>query len=413
MLALTSSIEDDTAFIWDIARGGVHEVLKGCASTSCAISLCGSRYIVAAMQNQPRIMAWQRGKEQPVMKCIAPERIVSLKCTHDGSFILGGGQSGRFFAWEAGSGRLLAAFEAHYATIAAIAITDDDSFVITAGADAVLYVWLLASVVKAGTSPPQPRCTWSDHTLPVTTLLCGAGGCNGRVVSGSMDNSCKFWDIPSGELVLSVTFPTPILTMSMDMAETNLFAAGEDGKIYKLSLLGSRGELSDSAKAASCTLEGHDAAVSAIVVSHDGRVLLSTASDGSAKVWDAHSQQAVGQFIQHKGPINAALLLPAITIALPGAGFSSPPAVLQRRPWQQEEGALWEIEAHILTTQRRDNSEQDVTTGDELQTELRRIQGSEAALREENQQWKAFCNDLHQQSSELCIQSLSNEDHLS
>ena len=171
------------------------------------------------MANQPRVLAWQRGKEQPVMRSVAPERLESLRCTGDGSFILGGGQSGRLHAWEAGTGLLLAAFEAHYNAISCIATTDDDSYVITAGGDAIIHVWLLADILRSGTIAPKPRQTWcdhataatrgpphccapcrSDHTLPVTALLCGAGGVNGRVFSASRDNSCK--------VVAAPRFPT-------------------------------------------------------------------------------------------------------------------------------------------------------------------------------------------------------------
>jgi pre-rRNA-processing protein IPI3 len=136
------------------------QVLKGCAAAPAGVSFCGPNYVVAAMANQPRILAWQRGKEQPVMRSVAPERLESLRCTADGSFILGGGQSGRLYAWEAGSGRLLAAFEAHYNAISCIATTDDDSYVITAGGDAIIHVWLLADILRSGTIVPKARQTW-------------------------------------------------------------------------------------------------------------------------------------------------------------------------------------------------------------------------------------------------------------
>jgi len=86
------------------------QVLKGCAAGPGTVSFCGPQYIVAAMQNQPRILAWQRGKEQPVMRSVAPERLDSLKCTADGNYIIAGGQSGRLYAWEV-HGHLITTFE--------------------------------------------------------------------------------------------------------------------------------------------------------------------------------------------------------------------------------------------------------------------------------------------------------------
>ena len=94
-------------------------------------------------------------------------------------------------------------------------------------------------MLRSGTATPVALHTWSDHTLPVTSLVCGAGGLNGRVFSASRDNTCKIWDIPSGDLLQSVTVNTPILTICSDLAETALYAAGENGDIYKLNLLAS------------------------------------------------------------------------------------------------------------------------------------------------------------------------------
>lgn len=35
------------------------------------------------------------------------------------------------------------------------------------------------------------RHTWSDHSLPVTDVYCGSGGCRCRVATASLDQTCK------------------------------------------------------------------------------------------------------------------------------------------------------------------------------------------------------------------------------
>ena len=51
------------------------------------------------------------------------------------------------------------------------------------------------SVAMATTPDPHPVLhTWSDHSLPVTAVYCGGGGGGGgrgRVVTASLDQTCK------------------------------------------------------------------------------------------------------------------------------------------------------------------------------------------------------------------------------
>jgi len=256
---------------------------------------------------------------------------------------------------------------------------------------------------------PASHHTWSDHTLPVTSLVVGRGGVNGRVFTASRDNTCKIWDIPSGALLLSVTFATPILAICVDLAETALFGAGENGCIYKLNLLLSRAAYEGTAQAAITTLAGHDSAVTALACSFDGTLLLSGSSDSSAKVWDTRSLQNVSQFIQHKGGISAASVLPSPNAFSSGGAFGVPPAVLQRHPWQQADDELWEVESQALpgTTGAHTAWCNIAHTNDSSSVEMQRLHGSVAALQEENTRWKALCQELHQHATEQCVQSLS------
>ena len=142
-----------------------------------------------------------------------------------------------------------------------------------------------------------------------------------------------------------MTFSTAILTICMDMAETSLYAAGEDGIVYRLNLLASRDAFANTQGSAITTFSGHESAVTALSCSFDGTMLLSTSSDSTAKVWDTRSRQNVSSFIQHKGAITAAAIMPTQTVRLPGSGNwqGIQPAVLQRHPYQPGEEEEWEI----------------------------------------------------------------------
>eukprot|EP00960_Hanusia_phi_P003618 107157-Hanusia_phi.AAC.1 len=44
---------------------------------------------------------------------------------------------------------------------------------------------------------PSPAVTWSQHTLPVTSVVVGAGGCEARVCSSSLDKTVRIFHIPT------------------------------------------------------------------------------------------------------------------------------------------------------------------------------------------------------------------------
>ncbi len=58
----------------------------------------------------------------------------------------------------------------------------------------------------------------STKSLCLLVLQCG------RVLSVSRDQTCKMYSIASGQLLLSVSFPTPLLSVTMDAAGQDIYA---------------------------------------------------------------------------------------------------------------------------------------------------------------------------------------------
>jgi len=82
-----------------------------------------------------------------------------------------------------------------------------------------------------------PFCTLSDHTLPVTDVLCGVGlfpEC--RILTSSVDHSVKLWDLSSRSLLTTFHFPQPISCLAWDITERLFFAASPNGSIHQMNL---------------------------------------------------------------------------------------------------------------------------------------------------------------------------------
>ena len=99
----------------------------------------------------------------------------------------------------------------------------------------------------------------SDHTLPVTDIVCGIGifpDC--RVLTSSIDHSVKvfyipyschfpsnlhlrqLWDLSSRSLLTTFHFPQPISYLAWDVTERLFFAASADGSIHQMNLFHER-----------------------------------------------------------------------------------------------------------------------------------------------------------------------------
>lgn len=81
-----------------------------------------------------------------------------------------------------------------------------------------------------------PEQVWSSHSLPVTDLHLGVGGHLSRVVSSSLDQTCRLFDINSGELLCTFVFEVSICSVVLDPAEFRLFAGSSSGSIYAVNL---------------------------------------------------------------------------------------------------------------------------------------------------------------------------------
>ncbi|KAI8032011.1 Protein ROOT INITIATION DEFECTIVE 3 [Camellia lanceoleosa] len=58
--------------------------------------------------------------------------------------------------------------------------------------------------------------SFSEHTLRVTDIASGYGGCNAIIVSASEDRTCKVWSLSKGKLLRSIVFPSIIDAIALD-----------------------------------------------------------------------------------------------------------------------------------------------------------------------------------------------------
>ncbi|CCW67248.1 unnamed protein product [Phytomonas sp. Hart1] len=135
--------------------------------------------------------------QQPVLRSFTPSPITSCAVTSCGTFMIAGNALGSLFSWSLISGQLLKNFKAHIRKVNCIAISSNNTLVVTASEDSMCKVWALSSLLAGATTEMQPVVSFSGHSLSVNSCVffhhCEA------IVSGSSDSTCRVFDAFSGE----------------------------------------------------------------------------------------------------------------------------------------------------------------------------------------------------------------------
>ncbi|KAG8987017.1 Pre-rRNA-processing protein ipi3 [Tulasnella sp. JGI-2019a] len=199
--------------------------------------------ILSVQSDKPILNIYSFQKEQLHMRIVLPEKLSCMASDIFGRYFAGGTSTGRIYLWEIASGILFNSFEAHYRQTNVLRFTTDGAALISGSEDSGVSVWAMSHLLDNDKhhEMPTPYCSLPDHTLPITDIACGVGpfpSC--RVLTSSLDNSCKLWDTSTKTLLSTFLFPRPISIVVLDPAERMLFAASSDGFIHQVNLLTER-----------------------------------------------------------------------------------------------------------------------------------------------------------------------------
>jgi len=207
--------------------------------------------------------------------------------TGDAALCFGGAVSGSVYVWQMGTGCLLRCWPAHFREVTQILISQDESFVVTASADASVHVYNLADIFAEQT--PRPFHSWSGHALAVTSLAQLPGtGVQQTIVSASLDRSVRLWDVGSGKAISARTLSEPVHRICAGPSGTELLCACGNGDLRSLGLRGGAGE-GDGLYA------GHVGAVLSCALSADGSRAASCSEADRVRIWDTNTRQCISQ----------------------------------------------------------------------------------------------------------------------
>ncbi|KAG0248460.1 Pre-rRNA-processing protein ipi3 [Mortierella polycephala] len=349
-LALTSSSDaaDSTTYLWNLHTGSMLGSFKQnvCPLQSLALvhnpRNLGSLFL-SAQADKGMMHVYNFQRDQVFMKFPLPDKIICLATSNRGTYCAGGTESGRIHIWEVATGILHRTFDAHYKKITVLRFSSDDTVMFSGSEDAAVHVWMLNSLLDdSQMDSPAPHYSWTDHTLSITDIQCGVGRFHGaRVVTSSLDHTCKLWDLSTGSLLTTFLFPTKIMALAFDPSERYFLAASgtpastsstadeADYLIYQallykakhaqqgymtmeavdgdsgLEQIGLGGAKRNGVRGGDLVFRGHHHPILRMALNFDGSALVSGDNKGHLMVWDVASRQMVREIKQHKGAISS------------------------------------------------------------------------------------------------------------
>ena len=188
-----------------------------------------------------------------------------------------------------------ASFQGHTAPCYAVALTRDDGQVITGSLDDTIRVWDLSSGTLLRTI--------KGHTNGVEALVVASTTGGEKIVSGSRDRTIKIWDLVSGRLLRSLEGHSGFVKAVAVTPNGEQVISGSTDKTIKVWDLAS-GKLLRS-------LEGHTKDVLAVAITPNGEQIISGSEDRTIKVWDLASGRLLLSLEGHAYWVNAIAVTPS------------------------------------------------------------------------------------------------------
>jgi len=227
--------------------------------------------------------------------------VYSAEFSSDGRLILTGSADGTARVWNAEDGRSIARMAVHVGEINEATFSPDGRRVLTVGEDHTARLW----EARSGKSLAEMK----GHTEPLNSGAFSPDGAH--VLTAAYDGTLLVWDTATGREVCKLNGPTGVVTVDAG-------SFSPDGtKIVTASAMKSAKELEsqmhlwDAATGEHLReLKGHAMGGLTALFSPDGKQVVTTSLDRTARIWDVETGESRATLMGHTGMVFQAHYLP-------------------------------------------------------------------------------------------------------
>jgi WD40 repeat protein len=291
---------DDSLRIWDLEEGRCLQILKGFYTTRGITTIFvtpDGQYALVGEKGSSKLQIWDLNsfKRLQILEIPHAASILGSKdllCVSSGNQkVVAGYADSKLRVWDVNSGECLMELEGHTGPVNSVSLTPDGRRAVSGGGyDRTLRVWDLET--------GQCLRILEGHTGEVTSVSMRPDG--RWVVSSSNDGTLRVWNIENGQcpqkpdyhihgianIIDNITYP--VLT-SID--KTLQILDMDSGKCLR-------------------NLAGHTDMITEVIMTPDGRRVVSASLDNTLRVWDLKSGKCLHRLIGHTDEIIKVLLMP-------------------------------------------------------------------------------------------------------
>ncbi|CAK0745829.1 hypothetical protein CCP3SC5AM1_1300004 [Gammaproteobacteria bacterium] len=220
------------------------------------------------------------------------ERIQAIAVTQDGRLLIAGSAEGQIKIWDLEQWLELSTLSSQHHAINAVAITPDGQRFLLAADDGTLELWDLER--------REVRCTLKGHRDRVNAVVMAQNG--RQAISASSDGTLKGWNLEQQALMYTLKTSGPARAIAMHPDGVHAISGGDHGiQIW---------DLVHRIEKRTLTSGGHQASISVLAVTPDGRKVIAGAVDSTLKILSLDQGTVIHTLKGHGGPIRGLALTP-------------------------------------------------------------------------------------------------------
>jgi WD40 repeat protein len=275
--------QDNTVMVWDIAKANPSEhvkILEGHDGEITDLLFSSDSAWLFSSSTDKSIRAWnaEAGWAGTALSDHGDE-VVRLAISRDDHYLVSVDVKGQLRTWDlkAPLGQPKQRLQAHEREIWSIVFSENGKHMLTGSADRNARLWTIGAD-GLGNRPVVLR----GHADTINT---GSFSHDGKwIATGSRDGTIRLWDLDSkhpeeNARVLEMSESNGVEWVLFGPDNKRLYAGNGDGSIHiwHVDPLANRNDHQ--------VLQGHEKKVSGLAMPADGRYLLSSSFDGTARVW--------------------------------------------------------------------------------------------------------------------------------
>lgn len=250
------------------------------ASTHKPLSGQSSDALSQAVQASRQIRVFHRDNSHAQM--------LDASFSPDGTRLATAANDGTSAVWEVSSGKKIFPLQPHKRDVFAVIFSPRGKYIATSSYDGTTNLYTSSGVfLKAATE--------KDGVLPLHIAF---NPDDTRLIIAKSDSTMDFWDLSGGTIRKEKTIA--LHEMPSEFVESMVFSP--DGKLLA-TCLGHMAMIWDIHAKKMLRLQAHTGEIYSVVFSPDANKLATGSTDGTAKIWDAHSGQLLADLKGHTNTV--------------------------------------------------------------------------------------------------------------